>query len=81
MKADNKETWQVFDKILNRKKHSICNQPENYNDCKHIYRIPKDIANGLNKYFADIGPSLSSKISVGKGNIYDRMQTKIKYFL
>ena len=56
MKADNKETWQVLNEILNRKKHSICNQPENYNDGKHIYEIPKDIANGFNKYFADIGP-------------------------
>ena len=35
-------------------------------------------ANGFNKYFTDIGPSLSSKIPVGKGNIYDHMQTKIK---
>ena len=78
MKADNKETWQVLNEIFNRKKHSICNQPENYDDGKHIYKIPKDIANGFNKYFADIGPSLSSKIPVGKGNIYDHMQTKIK---
>ena len=78
MKADNKETWQVLNEILNRKKHSICNQPENYNDSKHIYKIPNDIANGFNKYFADIGSSLSSKIPVGKGNIYDHMQTKIK---
>ena len=78
MKADNKETWQVLNEILNRKKHSICNQPENYNDGKHIYKIPNDIANGFNKYFADIGSSLSSKIPVEKGNIYDHMQTKIK---
>ena len=74
----NKETWRVLNEILNRKKHSICNQPENYNDGKHIHKIPKDIANGFSKYFADIGPSLSSKIPVGKGNIYDHMQTKIK---
>ena len=78
VKADNAETWQVLNEILNRKKHSICNQPENYNDGKHIYKIPNDIANGFNKYFADIGSSLSSKIPVGKGNIYDHMQTKIK---
>ena len=78
VKADNKETWRVLNEILNRKKRSICNQPENYNDGKHIYKIPKDIANGFNKYFADIGPSLSSKIPVGKGNIYDHMQTNIK---
>ena len=32
---------------------------------------------GLNKYFADIGPSHLSKIPVGKGNIYDHKQTKI----
>ena len=56
----------------------MCNQPENYYDGKHINKIPKDIANGFSKYFADIGPSLSSKIPVGKGNIYDHMQTKIK---
>ena len=78
VKADNKETWRVLNEILNRKKRSICNQPENYNDGKHIYKIPKDIANGFNKYFADIGPSLSSKIPVGKGNIYDHMHTNIK---
>ena len=78
VKADNKETWRVLNEILNRKKRSMCNQPENYNDGKHIYKIPKDIANGFNKYFADIGPSLSSKIPVGKGNIYDHMQTNIK---
>ena len=78
MKADNKETWRVLNEILNSKKHSICNQPEDYNDDKHIYKIPKDIANGFSKYFADVGPSLSSKIPVGKGNIYDHMQTKIK---
>ena len=78
MKADNKETWQVLNEILNRKRHSICNQPENYNDGKHIYKIPNDIANGFNRYFADIGSSLSSKIPVGKGNIYDHMQTMIK---
>ena len=34
-------------------------------------------ANGFNKYFAYIGRSLSSKIPVGKGNIYDQMQTKM----
>ena len=78
VKADNKETWRVLNEILNRKKRSICNQPENYNYGKHIYKIPKDIANGFNKYFADIGPSLSSKIPVGKGNIYDHMHTNIK---
>ena len=78
MKADNKETWRVLNEILNRKKRSICNQPENYNYGKHIYKILKDIANGFNKYFADIGPSLSSKIPVGKGNIHDHMQTNIK---
>ena len=78
VKADNKETWRVLNEILNRKKHSICNQPENYNDGKHIYEIQKDIANGFSKYFTDAGPSLSSKIPVGKGNIYDHMQTKIK---
>ena len=78
VKADNKETWQVLNEILNIKKHSICNQPENYNDGKHIYKIPNDIANGFNKYFADIGSSLSSKIPVGKGNTYDHVQTKIK---
>ena len=78
VKADNKETWRVLNEILNRKKRSICNQPENYNDGKHIYKIQKDIANGFNKYFADIGPSLTSKIPVGKGNIYDHMQTNIK---
>ena len=37
VKADNKETWRVLNEILNRKKNSICNQPENYNDGKHIY--------------------------------------------
>ena len=78
VKADNKETWRVLNEILKRKKHSMCNQPENYDDGKHICKIPTDIANGLNKYFADIGPSLSCKIPVGKGNIYDHMQTKIK---
>ena len=45
---------------------------------KFIYKIPKDIANGFSKYFADVGPSLSSKIPEGKGNIYDHAQTKIK---
>ena len=45
----------------------------------NIYiKFQKDIANGFNKYFADVGPSLSSKIPVGKGNIYGHMQTKIK---
>ena len=78
VKADNKETWCVLNEILNRKKHSICNQPKDYYDGKHIYKIPKDIANGFSRYLADIGPSLSSKIPVGKGNIYDHMQTKIK---
>ena len=77
MKADNKETCRVLTEILNRKKNSICNQPENYDDGKHIYKIPKDIANGFNKYFADIGPSLSTKIPVGRRNIYDHMQIKI----
>ena len=77
VKADNKETWQVLNEILNRKKRSICNQPENYYDSKNIYTTPKDIANGFSRYFADIGPSLSSKIPVGKGNIYDHMQTMI----
>ena len=45
---------------------------------KFIYKIPKDIANGFSKYFADVGPSLSSKVPEGKRNTYDHAQTKIK---
>ena len=32
----------------------------------------------LKKFFADDGPSLSSKIPAEKGNTYDHVQTKIK---
>ena len=77
VKADNKETWRVLNEIINRK-NSLCNQPENYNYGKHTYKIPKDTANAFNKYLTYIGPSLSSKTPVGKGNIYDHRQTKIK---
>ena len=51
------------------------------NHCYHYYYYVHQFAcrhAHMNKYFADIGPSLSSKIPVGKGNIYDHMQTKIR---
>ena len=78
MKADNREAWRVLREILQRKKNSICHQPENNTDGKHIFNLPKDIANGFNEYFADIGPSLSNEILVGRANIHDYMQAMMK---
>ena len=73
----NKKETECWPKIQKQNVAKLRDEPY-----KHLFgcRV-KEIckcANGFNKYFADIGPSLSSKIPVGKGNIYDHMQTKMK---
>ena len=80
-KADNEETWPVLNKTLT-KKNTVYAINLKTILMANIYIKFQDIANGFKKYPTDIGPSSSSKIPVGKGNIYDHMQkkSKIQYF-
>ena len=40
-------------------------------DGKTVFDTPKEIVNGFNKYFTEVGQCLSSNISSGSGSIYD----------
>jgi len=60
-KSNMKKTWENINTILNKKsnKHSF---PQVFKDENNEYKTPAEIANGFNKYFTNIGPSLAAKI-------------------
>ena len=60
-KHDMKKTWENINKLMNRNsKHT--SQSNSFTDDKQEYNTPTEIANGFNKYFTNIGPSLSKDI-------------------
>ena len=60
-KHDMKKTWENINKLINRNSKHI-SQSNSFSDDKQEYNTPTEIANGFNKYFTNIGPSLSKNI-------------------
>ena len=81
LKGDIKKTWDLINDVL--KKGTKIDLPEYFigTDGERLTDF-KDIAEGLNAYFSDIGPSLSSKMDPGSGNILNYMtsaNTPVKF--
>ena len=77
-KNDVKGTWKILNSLI-KGSNTVRNYPEKfYNDNKCVTN-KKDIANGFNNFFTNVGPSLASKIvspvkdsihkTMSKGNI------------
>ena len=58
-KHNMKNTWKILNSILRSPKKSICDK---FVANRNIINEPKQIADGFNKYFANIGPSLANSI-------------------
>ena len=61
----------VLNKILSKNKDDSKNRLKCIFDGETVFNTPKEIVNGFNKYFTEVGQCLSSNISSGSGNIYD----------
>ena len=61
--SDSKQTWSLIREIIGTKKDK--NQfPDFFKDNGQIIRDNLDIANGFNKFFAQIGPNLASDVEL-----------------
>ena len=68
-KNDIKSTWTTIKEILNRKK-SASELPQYFLFDNQKITDEKEIANSFNKFFTDIGPSLSKEIKCNSQNSY-----------
>ena len=57
-KTNIRGTWKVLNKILNRNRDSTTKKLEMLYDGNNILNTHRDIANGFNKYFVEVGPNL-----------------------
>jgi len=61
VKNDSKRTWQIVNSLLNKSKRN--NYPDSFHSEDGItYTTEKDIANGFNNFFTNIGSNLAGKI-------------------
>lgn len=63
-----KETWKILNEVIKRK-HQSPNYPDTFiNDTKQI-TDQKQIANGFNNFFVNVGPNLAAKIPNNCGSV------------
>ena len=60
-KNDIKQTWNIINDLINKKKFTA-SWPSEFLDNANVVTGKKNIANGFNHYFANVGPELESKI-------------------
>ena len=63
LKGSIKQTWQLIDDIIKRKKKKVLNITE-FKQNNESVTDTKQIVNGFNDYFANIGSDLAKKINV-----------------
>ena len=56
-------TWQVLNRIINKTKKQNC-MPEHFTCNNKRIVNKKDIANGFNNFFVNVGPQLAKKSTV-----------------
>ena len=56
-----KGTWNILNIIIGKKKSTNC-YPENFKYKNKIFKSDKEISNGFNDFFVNVGPELASKI-------------------
>jgi hypothetical protein len=61
-KDDLKATWRLINEVTCRKKIQKDTVPDLFRYKNNLYQSPKDIANGFNKFFTEIGPELAKNI-------------------
>ena len=65
-----KGTWKVLNKII-RKKNTSSKFPESFKDKNNVISDKKQIANGFNRFFTNVGPDLASSIPIQSKNVHD----------
>ena len=77
---DIKQTWKVLNNVI-KKKNSVSNIPSEFITDKTYYPDRKDIVNGFNEFFVNIGPDLAKNIPVHVTNYMNIQNDKSKFLI
>ena len=78
VKTNNQGSRKVVNIIINSNRDNTTNKLQLLSDGGSILSIPRDIVNGFNKYFMEVGPNLSTQISNSRGSIYKYFDYRYK---
>lgn len=68
-----KSTWETINQLLNKKRKTY-SLPSHFSCGNNVLNDPYDISCGFNKFFIDVGVSLSKSIQSSSGNPMDYMK-------
>ena len=79
-KANVKETWKILNEVIHKRKNKPT-YPEYFIKNNKIISKKKDIANGFNNFFTNVGVNLAKNITLPKNDttIYDYLEENIEH--